>query len=115
MEDLIDNSIDNKIPYIKSRFITLEGYEDKTHPALKSYGVDRPSMLRVYAVEVDEKSLIIFYSGIKIQHSIQDSPILKDNVLTKANKLIAFLEENDISTTTELKQWIKSDERSSDK
>ena len=94
--------------------MTLEGYEDNIQPALKSYGVDRPSMLRVYAVEVDDKSLIIFYSGIKIQHTIQESPVLKDNVLSKANKLIAFLEENEISTTTKLKKWIKSDEKGSD-
>ncbi len=101
-ENLIDNTIDGVSPGISSNFVVLEGFEKEVMPAMKSYGLSRPSMLRVYAIEVSINCLIIFYSGIKIAHSIGESPVLKDNVIPKARRIIAFLEENDITSKEDL-------------
>lgn len=92
-EDLIDNTLNGATPDLKGHFKILEGFESEAIPAVKSYGLNKPSMLRVYAIEVDRTSLVIFYSGIKIRHSISECPILKDNVLQRARRVISFLTE----------------------
>jgi len=91
-EDLIDNSKAGRHPLLCEHFKPLEGFTDKTTPAFKSYGLADPSMLRVYAVEVNPHCMIIFYSGIKIEHSVADCPVLCDNVVSKADSLIRFLQ-----------------------
>ena len=106
-ENLIDNTVDGISPDLGSNFNILEGYENKQIPAMKSYGVGRVPMLRVYAVEISSNCLIIFYSGIKIAHKISECPVLKDNVIKKANQVIAFLEENEIYSKDDLNSYIK--------
>lgn len=105
-EDLIDNTIDGINPGLSSEFLVLEGFENKDMPAMKSYGMGRPALLRVYAVEVSRNCLIIFYSGIKIQHEISNCPVLKDNVIQKARQVINFLEENEITCKKDLNDLI---------
>ncbi len=95
-ENLIDNTIEGNIPDLHGHFTILEGFENEDIPALKSYGLNRPSMLRVYAIEVDSNCLIIFYSGIKIEHSLSECPVLKDNVISKARLVLDFLKANGI-------------------
>lgn len=107
-EDLIDNTTSGLSPSLSSHFMTLEGFEKEQTPAMKSYGLARPSLIRIYAVEVEHNCLIIFYSGIKINHSLSECPILKDNVLSKARNLISFLKENGIYSAKELNQFISN-------
>lgn len=83
----------NYLP-LKEHFIVLEGFEKEDMPALKSYGTKRPSLLRVYAVEIDARCMVIFYSGIKICQTLSECPVLKDNVLNRAREVIKFLREN---------------------
>ena len=113
-EDLIDNTIDGIPPGLGSHFVILEGFEDKPMPAMKSYGVGNPSLLRVYAIEVSHNCLIIFYSGIKIAHKISECPVLKDNVISKAHRIIAFLEEHGLTTKEVLNLYIKNYGRKSE-
>lgn len=101
-ENLIDNSIEGKSPALSSHFAILEGFEKERMPAMKSYGLKRPSLLRVYALEIARNCLIIFYSGIKIRKAISDCPVLKDNVLQKARALISFLHENEVLTKKDI-------------
>lgn len=101
-EMLIDNTVEGNTPDLYGHFKILEGFEGKDTPAMKSYGLNRPSMLRVYAIEVDRKSLIVFYSGIKINHRLEDCPELNENVLRKANQLIDYLKEIQIMTSDDL-------------
>lgn len=58
---------------------------------MKCYGLKKPSMLRIYAIEVDRQCIVIFYGAIKIRHSLKDCPVLKDNVLSKARQTVDFL------------------------
>lgn len=97
-ETLIDNTEDGLTPDLHSHFITLEGFEKEKNPAMKSYGLKRPSMLRVYAVEVEDKCLIIFYSGIKIGGTLSKCPILKDNVIKRAWRLVNYLKSENVET-----------------
>lgn len=87
---------------MSSHFAVLEGFEKEQMPAMKSYGLKRPSLLRVYALEIARNCLIIFYSGIKIGKAISDCPVLKDNVLQKARALISFLHENEVLTKKDI-------------
>lgn len=64
-ESLIDNSVSGSAPDLKGHFKILEGFENEDLPALKSYGLNRPSMLRVYAIEIDENCLLIFIAVLK--------------------------------------------------
>lgn len=106
-EDLIDNTINHDIPSLYGHFEFLEGFEKEDIPAMKSYGLSKPSMLRVYAVEVNKQCLIIFYSGIKIEHSLSDCPVLKENVLSKAYQLIEFLKEKEVVCAEDVKRIAK--------
>lgn len=110
LEDLIDNSVDSIPPGLSSRFKILEGFEEESMPAMKSYGVGRPSLLRVYAIELNSDQLIIFYSGIKITHKLSDCPILKDNVIQKARRVIDFLKNNNILNVEDLNSFIENEE-----
>ena len=95
-DDLIDNTINLETPDLRGHFKILEGFEQHDMPVLKSYGLCSPSMVRVYAIEIDKQSLIIFYSGIKIRKSISECPDLKDNVIQKARKVIDFLRDEGV-------------------
>lgn len=110
LEDLIDNSVESIPPGLSSRFSILEGFEKEALPAMKSYGIGHPSLLRIYAIELDSDQLIVFYSGIKITHKISDCPILKDNVIQKAHRVIDFLKNNDILTVGDLNSFISHNE-----
>lgn len=102
IEQLIDNTLDHDLPDLKGHFKLLEGFEAEKMPALKSYGLQRPSLLRIYAIEVDRQCLVIFYGGIKIRHSISECPVLKDNVIQKARQTIEFLKSIGVLTAEDL-------------
>lgn len=102
-ERLIDNSVNDATPDLLGHFELLEGFEKEDTPAMKSYGLNKPSMLRVYAIEVEKKCLIIFYSGIKIRYSLSECPVLKDNVIRKARQVIDFLQEKEVVSVEDLK------------
>lgn len=106
-EELIDNTVDGISPCIGSRFSILEGYEKPPLRALKSYGTNDPSMLRIYAIEISFNQLIIFYSGIKITHKISECPILRDNVIQRARKVIEFLKSKGIIDEESLDTYIE--------
>lgn len=103
-EELIDDSIKIGNSCLRDHFELLEGFEKEDTPALKSYGLDHPSLIRVYAIEVDRRCLIIFYGGIKIRHALSECPILKDNVVQKARDVITYLEKMGVTTTEELNE-----------
>lgn len=104
LDTLIDNTVATRKPGLFEHFKhTLEGFEGKDKPAMKSYGPDDPSMLRVYAIEIEHKCWIIFYSVIKIGRNFSDSPGLKGVVKDKAYKVIDYLETNGILTADDVK------------
>lgn len=106
-EQLIDNTVSKDSPNLFSHFKTLEGFENEDSPAMKSYGLASPSMIRVYAIEVDRKCYIIFYSGIKLRKRLSECPDLKDNVIRRARSVISFLKDNGITTVEEVRKIAK--------
>ena len=69
---------------------------------MKSYGVAKPSMLRLYAIKLDSNCYLIVYGGIKLGDTIQNSPVLKDNVIKKIDKVLEFLRSNGITDGDDL-------------
>lgn len=69
---------------------------------VKSYGTDSPSLLRLYAIKIDTNCYLIVYGGIKLGDTIQNSPVLKDNVFKKIDAVLSFLKANGISDVDDL-------------
>ncbi len=63
---------------------------------MKSYGVENPSMLRIYAIKLKKNLYIITGGGIKLSDSIQNSPGLKDHVIKNIDRTRQFLKVNGI-------------------
>lgn len=62
----------------------------------KSYGSFVPSLLRLYAIKFCKNTYLIVFGGIKLGHSIQNSPGLKEEVFKRIDNVIAFLKANGI-------------------
>lgn len=69
---------------------------------VKSYGTSIPSLLRLYAIKLDSNCYLIVYGGIKLGSTIQNSPVLKDNVFQKIDSVIRFLKANGITDSEDL-------------
>lgn len=67
-------------------------YELKFIP-MKGYGMSRPTFLRLYALKFERNRYLIVYGGIKLNDSIQDSPVLSENVFKKIDQVRQFLKD----------------------
>lgn len=103
-EELAENSADKKKPDFDSLFRFLEGkyrYELEV-PPMKSYGTQRPSLLRIYAIKLGQNCYLITGGGIKLADTIQNSPGLKDHVIQNIDKVRDFLFRNGISDSQDI-------------
>ncbi len=64
---------------------------------MKAYGTATPSLLRLYAIKIESNCYLIVYGGIKLGETIQNSPVLKDNVFKKIDAVLNFLKMNGIA------------------
>lgn len=64
---------------------------------VKSYGVAKPSLLRLYAIKIESNCYLIVYGGIKLSDTIQNSPVLRDNVFRKIDAVLDYLKNNGIT------------------
>lgn len=97
-DELADNAENGRKPDFDSHFKYLEGkyqYELEWQP-MKSYGPQRPSLLRIYAIKLDANTYLITGGGIKLADKIQNSPDLKDHVLQNIDRVRRWLKENGI-------------------
>jgi hypothetical protein len=69
---------------------------------MKSYGTDRPSLIRLYAIKIDTNCYLIVDGGIKLCKTIQDSPMLKNSVFKKIDKVLEYLRANGITDNNDL-------------
>lgn len=69
---------------------------------VKSYGVNTPSLLRLYAIKLDANCYLIVYGGIKLSDTIQNSPELKDKVFNKIDLVLNFLRSNGIADSDDI-------------
>lgn len=97
-DDLYNNVLKGRKPDFDSHFSFLEGnYRYSLQwPPMKSYGTYRPSLLRMYAIKMNENVYLITGGGIKLADKIQNSPDLKEHVLQNIEKVRSFLKENGI-------------------
>ena len=103
-DELNDNTVNGKEKDFDSHFHYLEGkykYELE-RPPMKSYGTDRPSLLRIYAIKMDTNTYLITGGGIKLAEKIQDSPDLKDHVLNNIDQVREFLKANGIMDSDDM-------------
>lgn len=108
LEDLFDYLCDNvkygKKPDLDDHFKFLEG-EYKyaiVNPPMKSYGTERPSLLRFYAIKLDSNVYLITGGGIKLGDKIQNSPDLKDHVIQNIEKVKHWMKQNGILDSNDL-------------
>ena len=104
-ETLNENVKQGKLPDFDSHFKSLNGrkyeFEIERLP-MKSYGLARPSLLRLYAIKLKPNLYIITGGGIKLADSIQNSPDLKDHILQNIDRVREFLKSNYIIDADDL-------------
>ena len=96
--ELAENANEEEHPDLDDFFDYLEGDYKYVirHVSMKGYGMKNPSLIRLYAIKMETNVYIIVYGGIKLKKTIQDSPILKDEVLRRINAVMLFMKENGI-------------------
>lgn len=99
IKQLVENADAGEKPDFEAYFHFLNGkYSFVCELApMKAYGTLRPSLLRLYAVRLEANCFLIVYGGIKLADTIQNSPDLKDNVLNKMDRVLAFLKREGIT------------------
>lgn len=106
-ESLTDNSISGNKPDFHEEFQWLEGTKQNPLCGLKWGKIDSSSMLRIYAVEVEINCLIIVFGGIKVKHKLSECPLL-DEAVRKVNRVISYLEANNVITISGLGDFIEN-------
>lgn len=98
LKKLSKNADEKKIPDLENYFEPLNGkyiYEIKFIP-MKGYGVKPSTFLRLYALRLEENCYLIVYGGIKLNDSIQNSPVLKENVISRIDMVKSYLKREGI-------------------
>lgn len=104
IEELVSNMKQGFKPDFDEYFHFLNGkYKCLwTLEPMKSYGTERPSLLRLYAIKLEANCYLIVYGGIKLGDTIQNSPVLKDKVFNKIDKVLNYLKANGIADSTDI-------------
>lgn len=68
----------------------------------KSYGTEKPSLLRLYALRLDRNIYLLVYGGIKLGPTIQTSPGLDENVIRQIDAVLDFLHKNGITDSNDI-------------
>lgn len=92
-EELKLNAEEGRHPDFDDHFHFLNGkyqYEIRYIP-VKSYGTNRPSLLRIYAIKLEKNCYLITGGGIKLADTIQNSPHLKEHVLQNIERVRSYL------------------------
>lgn len=104
LKELANNSDDRTTPDLEQYFKLLEGkyfYELELTP-MKGYGFLESSFLRLYAIRLGYNCFLIVYGGIKLNDTIQNSPVLKENVFRKIDTVRQFLKDEGIMNSEDL-------------
>ncbi len=103
-EVLAENADSGLKPDFDSHFKYLEGkYKFAlSYIPMKSYGVERASLLRIYAIKLEENVYLITGGGIKLAETIQESPDLKDHVLQNISRVITWLKQQGIAEGSDI-------------
>lgn len=104
IEELIGNTQKCRKPELGSLFRHLEGkYKFLTELVpQKSYGRYWPSLIRLYAIRLEENCFLVVYGGIKVGSKIQNSPVLDKKVIPAIDNVLSFLQSNGIAEQDDL-------------
>lgn len=105
---LADNTSYGETPDFDSHFKYLDGkkYRD-VHQwfPMKSYGLNQPSFLRLYAIKMEApNTYLITGGGIKLADSIQNSPDLQDHILQDIDRVRQYLKDNGIYDSDDMNE-----------
>ncbi|MBO5272303.1 MAG: hypothetical protein J6B30_05765 [Muribaculaceae bacterium] len=89
--DLYFTSLDGDFKFLYE-ILPVKGYGKKTSP----------SFIRLYAIKLKDNAYVIIYGGIKLSDKIQTSPDLKDNVIPKIKKALAYFKQNGITESSDI-------------
>lgn len=105
-----DNSRNGRSDGLDTMFKLYEGQflESKNIPC-KCYGENNPSMLRLYAIEITRRCYLIVYGGIKLQKTVQESPVLRDEVNKRFTTIRSILSKHLIEDENDIKDWKDED------
>lgn len=70
----------------------------------KCYGDNRPPLLRLYAIEITASCYLLVYGGIKLKQTIQESPVLCDEVDKRFDAVRSRLAQYLVEDGTDLKE-----------
>ena len=104
IHELAKNAQNSKRPDFDEYFHPLNGkyiYE-WNHIPMKGYGVRRPTFLRLYAIKMGQNCYLLVYGGLKLSDTIQDSPVLKEQVFKRIDKTLEFLKQEAIADGDDL-------------
>lgn len=93
-----------KVPDFDSFFRPLDGkyvYEWQ-HVPMKAYGKEHNTMLRIYAIKMGENCYLVVCGGLKLAKTIQESPVLKDEVFPRIDRAIHYLKQLGIENNNDL-------------
>lgn len=98
LEALCANAAEGYVPDLDTYFkpLDIKHYNGMEYAPHKSYGLSRPSLLRLYAIRLKANKFIVVDGGIKLCHTIQESPDLKDHVLKRIREVRRWLIDNGI-------------------
>lgn len=107
LDDLIDNCDNQTQPDLDDFFKPLEEVPyPLSYHSMKSYGSFSPSMIRIYALKIEDNCYLIIGCGIKITRAFQDSPGL-ENVWTWIEEARDFLKRMKIIDQSSLEEISK--------
>lgn len=85
---------------------------------VKCYGINNPSIVRIYAIEFSSDCYLIIYGGIKITKSTNDCPAfdekmsattIESELRKRLNKVCEFLKNENIVDKQSLLDYMKED------
>ncbi|MCD8388128.1 MAG: hypothetical protein LUD17_14780 [Bacteroidales bacterium] len=62
----------------------------------KAYGLNYPSMLRLYAIKLADGTYVIVHGGLKLTKKMKDTPKLHETVTKKIDNVLEFFKSNGI-------------------
>ena len=103
VRELAKNARDGTTPDFDAYFVPMGGeyvYEWR-HTPVKGYGPKKPSLLRIYAIQLEKNCYLITGGGIKYCRTMAESSELSKE-LSKIERVKSFLKECGIDTQEDI-------------
>lgn len=95
----LERNVNNgKKPDFDAFFYPLDGKYSYVWDMMpvKGYGRKAHTFLRLYAIKVEANCYIVVYGGLKLGRSIQESPLLKNEVFNRIDRVLRYLKQEGV-------------------